>query len=213
MTYPLDGYGIAVSVIGSAPANVVIPPLAGAPRGGRDLRLDITYWSLGESLTGWQVSQNSLRNTNLSAAEPGPTIANIDEQYTVFYLERSQANVVFVLVIAATPFLLVLAYLVARFVSGGPKDTATNPLELSAALLAVITLRQVLIPAEVSGFTFLDRILGFEVVALVAITIFAHAIVRPIRSGRRASDGVIEGEVTLKSGPHAPSPDEGISRR
>jgi hypothetical protein len=185
--YPLDDHGISVNVRATAPAGVPLPPLTGPARDGRDLKLAITSWRLGDSMREWTVSQSALSGTNLSNTEPGSTVANIDDAYTVFFLERSTGNVVFIITIAATPFLLVLGYLLARFSTGRIGDTQTSPLELSAALLAIITLRQVLIPAEISGFTLLDKALGFEVVVLVAITVFAHVIIRP----RAASAGSV----------------------
>ncbi|MBB6347968.1 hypothetical protein ACWGH8_26050 [Nonomuraea muscovyensis] len=72
--------------------------------------------------------------------------------------------------ILATPVLLVFALALRRL-----RNKNTSPLELAAALLAVIPLRQVLVPSDISGFTLLDKLLGIEVAFITAVRLFAYA--------------------------------------
>ena len=70
------------------------------------------------------------------------------------------------------PLLLVLAFSATRHQAAGSEQT--SPLEFAAALLAVITLRQVLVPPDIAGFTTLDKLLGIEVAFITAATIILH---------------------------------------
>ncbi|GAA4912902.1 hypothetical protein HD597_012359 [Nonomuraea thailandensis] len=77
---------------------------------------------------------------------------------------RSPKTLAFAYGIMPLPLLLVLGYLVARHrACGSWTDSRTSPLELAAALLAVITLRQASIPSDVAGFTTVDKLLGIQV--------------------------------------------------
>ena len=46
-----------------------------------------------------------------------------------------------------------------------------SALALGAAFIALLALRQVLIPSDIPGITLLDRLLGIEIVLLVAIAV------------------------------------------
>lgn len=85
-------------------------------------------------------------------------------------LKRPISLILFVYSIALTPALLGWSYWLRARRKGGGEDSM-GPLELGAAFIALLTLRQVLIPSDIPGITLLDRLLGIEVVALVAIAV------------------------------------------
>jgi uncharacterized protein DUF4436 len=166
--YPFDSYSFNVSLNVSAADNIKLPPLDDHDRVGNNLVLSISVVVLDYDLRDWQLSTYSpvdIRSTLL------------DESLTI-HISRDASTVAFIAAIIAVPLILVLGYLFARHRPGGSTDSRTSPLELTAALLATITLRQVLIPGDIAGFTDLDKIIGIEITILVAITLYSHVIHR-----------------------------------
>lgn len=72
-----------------------------------------------------------------------------------------------------------LALVLARSANRESGAVTTSPLEFAAALIAVITLRQVLVPPDVAGFTILDKILGIQAATITAIVIVVQTFPRP----------------------------------
>lgn len=95
-------------------------------------------------------------------------------------IARQPEHRAFTLAVLALPALLILLAL-ARLLS-----TQANalPLEAALALLAVVPLRQVLVPADVSGLTLVDTILAL-VVAFGLVIAAAGALVEQLRVGQR----------------------------
>lgn len=82
--------------------------------------------------------------------------------------------------VAAAPLLLGLAAAVESRRRFRETSRAAPSLELAASLLALLTLRQVLVPTDIPGITWLDRLLAIEVVAIVALIVLPIAL--PVRS-------------------------------
>ena len=96
-------------------------------------------------------------------------------------LGRPISLILFVYSIALTPALLGLSYSVRAARRKRGEDDGISPFELGAAFIALLALRQVLIPSDIPGITLLDRILGIEIVILVAIAIAVSTLSRHSR--------------------------------
>jgi hypothetical protein len=74
---------------------------------------------------------------------------------------------------AATPLLLVALTAITPL----PRSPLTNPISLEAvALLAILPLRQVLVPPEIRGLTPLDFLLGAELAAFITLILVRYGI-------------------------------------
>jgi hypothetical protein len=80
-------------------------------------------------------------------------------------LGRTSDVLLFVYVVAFTPLLLGAVYLT-NFRRG--KDDMVAALSLAAVLLSLLTLRQVVTPSDIQGITRLDRLLGLELLVVIA---------------------------------------------
>ena len=74
----------------------------------------------------------------------------------------------FVYAVSLMPAVIGLGFMVRRHGKPNPGNTAAA-LELAAALLALIALRQVFVPANISGLTRLDLLLGVQLALLCAL--------------------------------------------
>lgn len=171
--YPHDRYGTAIRLWITVPDGITMPTLPEHARSNRELRLRYTFIELDKNLRDWTLYQQD-------AAENTLPRNRLEEAWTNlvhFVIKRTPQTLAFVYGVLILPLLLVLGYLAARHRAGRSwSDTRTSPLELAAALLAVVTLRQVLIPADVAGFTLLDKLLGIEVAAITTLTILSHVL-------------------------------------
>ena len=82
----------------------------------------------------------------------------------------------FVLVMAVIPLLLGLLFYALLFRRGRNGQQKTGPelvIAITAALLAILPIRSVLVPAEISQLTTIDYLLGSEVAVLASITCIA----------------------------------------
>lgn len=155
----------------------------GGPGDGRRLVLYVSTISLDDSLRDWTLpvpdgptrsfyDQDGAGPRTADDIRPGVDPVRFD-------LVRGPRLHAYVYSVLAMPLLLVAALLVFRRRTGG------SALEVAAALLAVVTLRQVLVPGDISGFTVLDKLLGIEVAIIAVASIHAQAAARR-RAERRA---------------------------
>ena len=117
----------------------------------------------GDRLVDWRLKPSL--STSVSKASYGTYGVNVRSQ-----LVRPLGLILFVYSIALAPALLGFSYLLRTRRKGDGED-GISPLELGAAFIALLTLRQVLIPSDIPGITLLDRFLGIEIVVLVAIAV------------------------------------------
>ena len=96
-------------------------------------------------------------------------------------LSRPLNTVLFVYVISLAPLLVGSAYLVGR---RGSADETPAALSLAASMLSLMAIREVLTPNDIEGLTYLDRLLGLELVVLVAV--FAHTTTAHLKAKRSA---------------------------
>jgi hypothetical protein len=82
---------------------------------------------------------------------------------------RPLSTKLLVWLVALAPLLLLAAGLIARGQRPAALDFAT-----AAALLAILPLRQVLVPPDVGGFTRVDALLAAELVTFIAVAALAH---------------------------------------
>ncbi|WP_436533080.1 hypothetical protein [Actinoplanes sp. HUAS TT8] len=101
--------------------------------------------------------------------------AAVGREYLDFLLRRNRYQQGWVYTIALSPLVLLLGFVIA---SSRPR---TNPaevaIEAAVGILALLPLRQVLVPAYVSTFNTVDYILGFEFVLFIAWLLFV--VTRP----------------------------------
>jgi hypothetical protein len=126
------------------------------------------YWPIGlgiawgDHLVDWRLNSSLAVTSKQSSNDYSVDVSS--------QLARPISLILFVYSIALAPALLGLSYwLRARRKGGG--DDGMSPLELGAAFIALLALRQVLIPSDIPGITLLDRFLGIEIVLLVAIAV------------------------------------------
>jgi hypothetical protein len=99
-----------------------------------------------------------------------------DQEFSLL-IRRDRLSRAFVWTMALTPLLL---FLIAISHHRNPRTAPSlaNPfsLELAAALLAILPLRQVLVPPEVRGLTTVDFLLGTELAAFIALVVWQNGI-------------------------------------
>lgn len=89
-------------------------------------------------------------------------------------LTRQGRIVWYVYAIALTPMLIVLVKLT-NLLRGHSGDSLAAAIGVATALLAILSLRQVLVPPEIQSLTFLDVLLGAQVVAIVVAVAVRYA--------------------------------------
>jgi hypothetical protein len=121
----------------------------------------------GKNLVGWRLS------SGIELAKPDKRTGNLIVMVPG-RLTRPVSYLLFVYAVALTPALLGISYLVHHLGSRRRGlSEASGGLEIAAALLALLALRQVLVPSDITGLTWLDELLGVELVAfsgLAAVT-------------------------------------------
>ncbi|MGW5010576.1 hypothetical protein [Micromonospora sp. NBRC 110037] len=132
--------------------------------------------SQGDKLVDWTV-------------EPGYAISRPSEGFAQIAdlsgsVRRPTEYTISVYSIAAAPLLLGIAAAAENWRRRRESPRSSPSLELAAALLAMLPLRQVLVPSDIPGLTRLDRLLAVEVVAIVAMIVLPAALGRssPIRA-------------------------------
>ena len=167
--YPLDWYeleGRLAVTIGQA--DVGLPPVAPVPPGvsaGLVTRLPVDVAILRDP----NVEPLDLK-ASLGAADPEAS------RPVEIRLEHSAATRWYVLLVGSIPLLLAVLLLVATLnpraspAPGAGPETLTG---FTAALLAVLPIRLVLVPAAVIDLTLIDYWLGFEMALLAAVACLA----------------------------------------
>ncbi|MEO3811096.1 DUF4436 family protein [Sphaerisporangium sp. B11E5] len=170
--YPNDRYTALFQVNLSISRGITLHPHENRSEEGRLVHA-ISSVRLDGNLGDWSLPSVGTAN---KGSFTGGTLRHLQVD-----LARSPKTLTFIYSVLLTPMLLVVALLMWR-----RRSDNTSPLELAAALLAVVTLRQVLVPQDISGFTLLDKVLGIEVAIIAAATIFTHT--RPSRSSSQSTN-------------------------
>lgn len=111
-----------------------------------------------DQLGQWKLSLDDEQRIAVPTFEDGL----YDTRATVA-VNRPASYYLFVYSISLTPLLLAGTFvLVDR-----TRRADHNPLELGAALIALLALRQVFVPSEIQGVTILDRLLGLQILLIV----------------------------------------------
>ena len=139
--FPDDTYTADIDIQLASPQNVVVGVAVAAARGDLlvDWRTSATTHPDARTADGYVPAQLHLR------------------------LSRPTHLRLFVYAVAVAPLLLGIA---AGFSWLRDRRSTGAPIELAAALLALLPLRQVLVPGDITGITRLDHLLGIEVVII-----------------------------------------------
>jgi len=97
--------------------------------------------------------------------------ASVDSLYLNFLLHREALQEVWVYVIAASPFFLLVALVWASL--KWRRDAGVMAIEAAVGLVALLPLRQVLVPPELGTFTRIDLLLGLEFLAIICWMVIA----------------------------------------
>jgi hypothetical protein len=170
--------GIPISVARSAVRCSVCPPFASgsAPYSMQAVGSSATFpsdsYAINQSVTLNDQQTGGPRGATGISIEVGPKLNayqieahKTDNTFELsILLRRNTRQTVWTYVIALAPILLILV-LVWQLVSGSPRVT----LEAGIGILAILSLRQVLVPPDVGGITQVDLILGMELVAIILL--------------------------------------------
>jgi hypothetical protein len=110
---------------------------------------------------------------------------NEPEVLATLAFERSHSYRAYIYAICSLPMLIALGFTYRRLANPENEADVTSPLELASALLASLTLRQVLVPADIEGLTVVDKLLGIELTLIVFLVLYNY--IHPSPSG--ASSG------------------------
>jgi hypothetical protein len=145
--FPNDTYAFDLAVYVSYPSEVV---------GDRDHPV-IVGMAADDRLGQWNLDTERVASDGDSS--------NLHRVTAVF--SRGWDYSAFVYVVSLMPAVIGLGFMIRRQRKPNPGDTAAA-LELAAALLALIALRQVFVPANIAGLTRLDVLLGVQLALLCA---------------------------------------------
>ena len=98
------------------------------------------------------------------------------DTHIALWFSRPWGVRLFVLTMTAIPLVLGLLFYALLFRGGRHGQRKTGPelvIAITAALLAMLPIRSVLVPAEISQLTTIDYLLGFEMAVLTSITCIA----------------------------------------
>jgi hypothetical protein len=116
----------------------------------------------------------------------------LDQLEVVF--TRPRSGQLFILVMALAPVLLIA---VIAHLSFTRRSTAFEfPLEVTAALVALLPLRSVLVPSDLPGLTVIDYLLGIEVMALIGLVAVGYTLTFT-RKEPDASTGAVQPAVPV----------------
>jgi hypothetical protein len=165
--YPDDWYAAATSFRMQLPDGLIwSTPYLTSSEIPADVQIADTSGSTDKML--YLSDSSFLENTDEDPFSANPSISII--------VRRPALTQLFVWSMALTPALLlpvILFQLIGeRKEDHAPSRTARNvSLELAAAVLAILPLRQVLVPSEVQGLTTVDYLLGAELAAFIGIVV------------------------------------------
>lgn len=104
--------------------------------------------------------------------------ADLEDGSIAMIIRRTAATVRFVYLLTAAPAVLILIVFLSLFRPFRARTAGTD-VGVAVGLLAIFPLRAVLVPPDIPGITFLDRLLGLQVVAIVAAAAWRHAVTFP----------------------------------
>jgi hypothetical protein len=224
--FPFDSYESTVVMHVAMPdGSMLVPPATSGEAAGLTLLPLVAGVESGDSALGWQVhadasggqedvdigpGENDIPLESCQAGETCPSGDSEDAQDLVpdvvfaVAAERTGASIFFVIALALCPLVLGVVILSAMLLSrraGGRGPTPGEAAVAAVALLAILPIRQVLIPGESPGLTLFDYVLGVEVV-LIAAVVLALSPLAPWATFRRA----------IRSEGPSSTEDEGSSR-
>jgi hypothetical protein len=154
-------FGLSISAEGH-PGQIDLPVVLAVVRDDR-----LQQWILHSAPPVGTESEQDVGNTHIV----GPPL------HVHAVLSRPINVWLFVYTIGLAPLVLALAYFVSR-----PRGTVgenATALSLAAALLSLLTIRQVVTPGNIQGITRLDRLLGIELVSVIALFAFTTTATSP----------------------------------
>jgi hypothetical protein len=179
--FPNDAYTLDLSVTAYLDSRLIVagadeePPVISDDLGvsSRTGNLLSTMFGVAadDRLGSWNLDSDRTVTTSVVLTELGRLRAIDSSEVSV---SRPWSYSAFVYAISLMPAVIGLGFFVRtrHRTTDGSGDTAAA-LELAAALLALITLRQVFVPADISGLTRLDLLLGGQLLVvcwLMAVT-------------------------------------------
>lgn len=106
----------------------------------------------------------------------------------IFTVRRPFLMQAYTYCIAALPFLLLISLLLYARVSKKRAEASDVALGVAATMVAILPLRQVLVPSSLPGLTRLDILFGLGISVLVALSIFIVIIIPPSTKTADQSD-------------------------
>jgi hypothetical protein len=173
--FPFDRHSLRLS------ANVTLPPRAyvtGTPReGGKQHQLSLPPTALKVAMSP-QLVDWLLREEHDPEDADGLVMTPDSPQtatgsFTGYTFVRNFQYKWFTVGLLIIPPLIGLGHL-----TPFARSDQTSPFELAGALIAVISIREVLVPSDIAGRTLIDWILAIEVVVVCAGTLIATLRVR-----------------------------------
>jgi Domain of unknown function (DUF4436) len=177
-SYPYDTYLSQFRIHVLVPEGVELSAGRDGGPESRDLAVVVKQVELEGPLSDWSMIQDwDASSSGVSTFnDASDLVPNLDSDVEIA-IERSPSTLAFIYAILALPILITLGYILAMYNRSRTEPAATmGSIELAAALLAIITLRQVLVPSEISGITTLDNILGIEIAIISAISVLVHVL-------------------------------------
>ncbi|MCY1144207.1 hypothetical protein OWR29_39970 [Actinoplanes sp. Pm04-4] len=133
-------------------------------------------WVTNEDIgSTWEIDRRSFsfEESEESIVSDAESTYGLHEQINLTF-ERPVPHLIFIFSVALLPLLIALVLLSRRLNPSVAASDNTSPLELASAALALLALRQVLVPSDIRGFTLLDRVLAFELTLVIAIAASSH---------------------------------------
>jgi hypothetical protein len=147
--------------------------IAGHSQNGQALPSSLVMMSRDEDVrVGAQIDQGYYQNSNY---------LNLPGTHQLFFtVHRPPWIITYTYWVAAMPFLLLVALLCfKRFGQRTALEPADAAFGLAAAMVAILPLRQVLVPSTIPGLTRLDLLFGLGICTLVAASILWVAVWLP----------------------------------
>jgi hypothetical protein len=107
----------------------------------------------------------------------------------IFTIRRPGLMQAYTYCIAALPFLLLISLLLYARISKKRAEASDVALGVAATMVAILPLRQVLVPSSLPGLTRLDILFGLGISVLVALSIFIVIIIPPPATDNTESAG------------------------
>jgi len=199
-SFPNDSYQFDTYVHVFLPSGISAVVASGSVPRPIDYRVAAGF-APDHALVDWHLTTPALAVT-----QPDP-----DYGYLVTlvpgYMRRPIPYDFFVYGVALTPLLLGLSFAVHQmnWRRHGISNT-TAGIEIAAALLALLALRQVLVPGNINGITLLDKILGLEMVVFSSLAAIMFTKSAPLPSSKLSSEALPTeaGQGSFNSAPTGP---------